>query len=68
MFGKHHTQKLLDLLKRIVLTSTKENDVILDLFTGSSTTGIAAVLNNRNFIGIDTGKKYLELSMKRYKI
>ena len=66
-FGKHPTQKPFDLLKRIVLASTKENDVILDPFTGSSTTGIAAALSNRKFIGIDMEKKYLELSVKRLK-
>jgi len=66
-FGKHPTQKPLDLLNRIVLASTKENEVILDPFTGSSTTGIAAVLNKRKFIGIDTEKKYLDLSIKRFQ-
>lgn len=65
-FGKHPTQKPLDLLKRIVLSSTNKGDVILDPFTGSSTTGIASVLNNRKFIGIDMEKDYLELSKKRF--
>ena len=64
-FGKHPTQKPLDLLNRIVLASTKEGDLILDPFTGSSTTGLAAVMNNRRFIGIDTDKNYLDLSIKR---
>ena len=50
----------------VVLASTNEKDVILDPFTGSSTTGIAAVANKRKFIGIDTEKSYLELSKKRY--
>jgi len=66
-FGKHPTQKPIDLLVRIVLASTDENDVVLDPFTGSSTTGLACALNNRKFIGIDTEKKYLELSKKRLK-
>ncbi|HLD38499.1 MAG TPA: DNA methyltransferase [Candidatus Nanoarchaeia archaeon] len=65
-FGKHPTQKPFDLLKRIVLASTKKNDVVIDPFTGSSTTGLAAVANNRRFIGIDTEKDYLELSKKRF--
>lgn len=63
--GKHPTQKPLDLLKRIVLSSTSKGDIILDPFTGSSTTGLAAVIHNRKFIGIDTEKNYLELSKKR---
>jgi len=45
--GKHPTQKPLPLLARIILASTKENDWILDPFTGSSTTGIAANLLGR---------------------
>jgi len=65
--GKHPTQKSLDLLRRIVVAGTNKGDVILDPFTGSSTTGIAAVENNRKFIGIDTEKDYLDLSIKRFK-
>lgn len=65
-YGKHPTQKPLDLLKRIVLASTNKGDVVLDPFTGSSTTGIASVLNDRKFIGIDMEKDYLELSKKRF--
>lgn len=65
-YGKHPTQKPLDLLKRIVLSSTKKGDIVLDPFTGSSTTGIAAVMHNRKFIGIDSEKNYLELSKKRF--
>ncbi len=66
-FGKDPTQKPEDLLKRIVLASTNKNDLIVDPFTGSSTTGIAAHLNNRNFIGIDTDSKFLDLSIKRFE-
>jgi len=64
-YGKHPTQKPLDLIKRIVLSSTKKGDVVLDPFTGSSTTGIVAVMHGRKFIGIDMEKKYLDLSIKR---
>jgi len=67
IFGKHPTQKPFDLLKRIVLASTKKGDIILDPFTGSSTTGLAAFVNDRKFIGIDTEKKYLDLSIKRLR-
>lgn len=67
-FGKHPTQKPLELLKRIILASTNPGAVILDPFTGSSTTGIASeIIGKRKFIGIDTDKKYLELSVKRFK-
>ncbi len=64
-FGKHPTQKPFDLLRRIILSTTNEGDLILDPFTGSSTTGLAAISLNRRFIGIDKNKKYLDLSIKR---
>lgn len=66
-FGKHPTQKSSELLKRIVIASTNKGDLILDPFTGSSTTGLAAHLFGRKFIGIDNEKKYLDLSIKRFE-
>src|SRR3989344_4920601 len=68
-FGKHPTQKPIELLKRIILASTKSNDIILDPFTGSSTTGIASEIigKKRRFIGIDTEKEFLDVSVKRFK-
>jgi len=67
-FGKHPTQKPIELLKRIILASTKPNATILDPFTGSSTTGIASeAIGNRKFIGIDTEQEFLDISIKRFK-
>jgi site-specific DNA-methyltransferase (adenine-specific) len=66
-FGKHPTQKPMALLKRIVQASTNKGDLILDPFTGSSTTGLAAVKFGRKFVGIDLEKEYLNLSAKRYE-
>lgn len=66
-FGKHPTQKPEDLLKRIVLASTNKGDLVLDPFTGSSTTGIAACSFARKFIGVDLDRKYLDLSIKRFE-
>lgn len=66
-FGKHPTQKSAELLKRIVLASTNKGDLILDPFTGSSTTGLVAYLFGRNFIGIDNEENYLDLSIKRFE-
>lgn len=66
IFGKHPTQKPLDLLRRIVMASTNKGDLIVDPFTGSSTTGLASVMLDRKFIGIDLEKKYLDLSIQRY--
>lgn len=64
---KHPTQKPLSVLTRIILASTKPNAWILDPFSGSSTTGIAANLLNRRFVGIDTEKEYLDISIARKK-
>lgn len=64
-FGKHPTQKPLELIKRIILASTNKGDIVLDPFTGSSTTGVAATMHGRKFVGIDMDKNYLELSKKR---
>ena len=64
--GKHPTQKPLDLLKRIVLASTNENDIVLDPFCGSGTTGVACQnLKNRAFIGIEIDKNFCDLAMNR---
>ena len=63
--GKHPTQKPLSVLTRIILASTKPNAWILDPFAGSSTTGIAANLANRRYLGIDMEKEFLEISKKR---
>ncbi len=67
VFGKHPTQKPVDLLKRIVLASTNKGDIILDPFAGSSTTGMVAYSEGRNYIGIDIEKKFLDLSIKRFE-
>lgn len=67
LLGKHPTQKPMSLLKRIILSSTDENDLILDPFTGSSTTGLVAVEYKRKFVGIDNNKEYLNLSINRFK-
>ena len=63
--GKHPTQKPLRLLYRIVLASTRVGEVILDPFAGSCTTGIAANLLGRKFVGIDKSEDYLNLGIKR---
>ena len=63
----HPTQKPLRLLYRIILASTDEGDTILDPFSGSGTTGIAANLLGRNYIGIEQDKQFCELSLCRRK-
>jgi len=58
-FGKHPTQKPLALLDRIILSSSREGNLILDPFCGSATTGVSALNLNRRFVGIDNEKSYL---------
>lgn len=65
IFGKHPTQKPLDLLERIILASTNEGDLVLDPFMGSATTGVAALKHNRKFVGIEKEKEFVELAEKR---
>ncbi|MBE0471789.1 MAG: site-specific DNA-methyltransferase [Methyloprofundus sp.] len=63
--GKHPTQKPLALLTRIILASTQKGAWVLDPFTGSSTTGIAANLLDRRFLGIDQEASFLDISRAR---
>ena len=61
----HNTQKPMDLLRRVILSSTKAGDVILDPFVGSGTTAAAAKELGRNFIGIDREESYVQAARVR---
>ncbi len=63
--GLHPAEKQVDLLKRYIRVSSKENDIILDTFMGSGSTGVACKQLNRNFIGIEIDKKYFEIAKER---
>lgn len=63
--GKHPTQKPLHLLYRLIIACTHEGDTILDPFAGSCTTGVAAYLLGRRFIGIDQEQDFLDLGIRR---
>jgi len=65
IFGKHPTQKPLYLLKKILLASTREGDLVLDPFCGSGTTGVACKLLGRKFIGIDNDRDFIALAKER---
>ena len=67
IYGKHPTQKPLYLLERIILASTHEDELVLDPFCGSSTTGVACKKLGRKYIGIDSNSEYINLSMERLK-
>ncbi len=63
--GKHPTQKPVALLERIILSCTEEGDFILDPFSGSSTTGVAAINFRRRYVGLELDASYIDLSQKR---
>ena len=63
--GKHPTQKPLALLTRIILACTDEGDWVLDPFSGSGTTGIAANLCGRRFCGIEREEEFCRMAMAR---
>ncbi len=67
-YGKkaHSTQKPIELLKRVILTSTKEGDLILDPVAGVGTTGYVAKMLNRLFTMIEISEKYVETIKKRF--
>ena len=62
----HSTQKPAELLRRVILTSSKEGDVILDPLAGVGTTGFVARNHNRDFIMIEKNDKYIEGTIKRF--
>ena len=61
----HPTQKPLDLIERIINTSSSKNQVVLDPFMGSGSTGIACINTDRQFIGIEKDPDYFNLATKR---
>lgn len=63
----HTTQKPLDLLHRVILSSTKPGDIILDPFMGSGTSAAAALELGRKFIGFDTNPEYINAANARLK-
>ena len=63
--GEHPTQKPIELLRRIILSSTNEGDLVLDPFVGSGTTSVVSKMLKRNSIGIEKENKYLDMAKKR---
>lgn len=61
----HITPKPVPLLEYIIKTSSNENDIVLDCFMGSGSTGVACINTNRNFIGIELDDNYFEIAKKR---
>ena len=63
----HPTQKPLELIERLVLASSNPGDTVLDPFMGSGTTGVAALQNQREFVGIEKDAGYFDIAQKRIK-
>ena len=61
----HPTQKPLKLMTELVMTHSFENQIVLDPFMGSGTTGVTCVSNKRNFIGMELDENYFNISKKR---
>ena len=61
----HPTQKPLNLIRYLIKTYSNEGETIFDGYSGSGTTAHACVMENRNFIGSETDKKYFDKSMRR---
>ena len=61
----HPTEKPVDLIKELILNSSEENDLVLDCFMGSGSTGVACIETNRRFFGVEIEKGYFEIAEKR---
>ena len=66
IFGSHPTQKPIRLLHRLIFATTDIGDLVLDPMCGSGTAGVVSLMNGRKFIGVDTNRSNLDLSMKRF--
>lgn len=63
--GGHPTQKPVEVMEWLIKRLSNENDIILDPFMGSGSTGVACKNTNRKFIGIELNKDYYNIAMKR---
>lgn len=61
----HPTQKPVELIKKLIILTTKEGDIVLDPFMGSGTTAVACIETQRNYIGFEISKQYWQQSMDR---
>ena len=63
----HPTQKPVELIRYLIRTYTNEGDLVLDNCIGSGTTAIAAIKENRHFIGIELNKEYYDIACERVR-
>lgn len=63
--GAHPTPKPVDLMRKMIMCSTDPGNIVLDSFMGSGSTGVAAVEEQRRFIGIELERKYFDIACQR---
>ena len=63
--GSHPTQKPIAVMEWLIQRLTNDNDIVLDPFMGSGSTGVACINTNRKFIGIEMDDKYYEIACER---
>ena len=63
--GKHPTEKPVDMMRHIITASSKEGATVLDPFAGSGTTGVACMMEGRNFIGMELDAGYFDIAKRR---
>jgi len=66
-FKEHQASYPVSLIKPLILTTSKENDIVLDPFIGSGTTAVAAILTNRRFIGFELNMEFCRIAETRIK-
>lgn len=67
MLGSHPTQKPIKLMEELLLQHSNENDIVLDPFMGSGSTGVACQNLNREFIGIELEETYFKIAENRIR-
>lgn len=61
----HNAQKPLELVKKMIMNSSKESDIILDTFMGSGTTAVVCIESKRNYIGFEIDENYFKIALQR---
>lgn len=61
----HDTEKPIELMKILIENSSTESQKVLDPFMGIGSTGVASVITNRSFIGIEIDEKYFKIAKER---
>lgn len=65
--GGHPTQKPIEVMKWLIERLTNKGDIVLDCFMGSGSTGVACLITNRRFVGIELEEEYFNMAKKRIR-